>query len=230
MKFSALTSFLQWSSFFLLLFLPWGMVKVGQSRFSSAPVAPNAVGYWLSRNLSSQGRVDAKKYAQINDYTRTHAILVAQNRALAGQREVNQWLIQNSSPLQVGTSRSVVKLAVLKAQLEHLKSEHVVGGRLIRRSQERMGILQREIVNTESQIDSNTSQLESLSMAAEQALGSWSNYYAQMAGVYARARANKLGRNVDSVSAEIPELENVALVDFAEFDAAEAALVENQTI
>lgn len=195
---------------------------MAQSHYSSAPVAPGIVGFWLTVKLKSQGRRDAKKYSQLSDYTRTHALIVAQNRALAGQREVNQWLIKKSAPLQVGNSRSVVKLNVYESELSRLKAENVTGGRLKRLNQERIGLLQREILNTESQLESNTAQLGTLLLAAEQALGSWSNYYEQMAGIYTRARSNKLRHNVDSVSAEVPELESITLVDFEELKQAES--------
>ena len=39
-----------------------------------------------------------------------------------------------------------------------------------------------------------------------------------MAGIYARARANKLKHDVDSVRAEVPEMVNIPLVDFEEFE------------
>lgn len=191
---------------------------MAQSLYSSAPVAPGTVGFWLTIKLKSQGRKDAKKYSQLSDYTRTHALIVAQNRALSGQREVNQWLIKKSAPLQVGNSRSIVKLNVYETELARLRSENASSGRQKRLGQERIGLLQREILNTESQLESNTAQLASLVLAAEQALGSWSNYYEQMAGIYTRARSNKLKKSVDSVSAEVPELENIELVDFAELE------------
>lgn len=191
---------------------------MAQSLFSSAPVAPHQVDFWLTLRLRAQGKRDAKKYAQLSDYTRTHAIIVAQNRALAGQREVNQWLIKNASPLQVGNARSLVKIRLYESEIERMRNEPGSSGRARRLSTERIGILQREILNTESQLEANTAQLGSLMLAADQALGSWSNYYEQMAGIYARARANKLKHDVDSVRAEVPELVNIALVDFEEFE------------
>lgn len=191
---------------------------MAQSLFSSAPVAPYQVDFWLTFRLRSQGKRDAKKYAQLSDYTRTHAIIVAQNRALAGQREVNQWLIKNASPLQVGNARSLVKIRLYESEIERMRIDPGSSGRARRLSTERIGILQREILNTESQLEANTAQLGSLMLAADQALGSWSNYYEQMAGIYARARANKLKHDVDSVRAEVPELVNIALVDFEEFE------------
>lgn len=202
---------------------------MAQSHYSSAPVAPGIVGFWLSIKLKSQGKRDAKKYSQLSDYTRTHALIVAQNRALAGQREVNQWLIKKSAPLQVGSSRSLVKLDVYESELARLKAESVTGGRHKRLNQERIGMLQREILNTESQLESNTAQLGTLLLAAEQALGSWSNYYEQMAGIYTRARSNKLRHNVDSVSAEVPELESIVLVDFDELIEPAAKAVKRGT-
>lgn len=195
---------------------------MAQSLYSSAPVAPATVGFWLSTKLRLQGRKDAKKYSDLSDYTRTHALIVAQNRALSGQREVNQWLIKKSSPLHVGNSRSLVKLNVYETELARLRSENVSGGRAKRLNQERIGMLQREILNTESQLESNSAQLGSLLLAAEQALGSWSNYYEQMAGIYTRARANKLKKSVDSVSAEVPELVSISLVDFDEVETTNA--------
>jgi hypothetical protein len=82
--------------------------------------------------------------------------------------------------------------------------------------EEKIVILRRSISDIESQLEANASQLASLSLVAFQARGSWSNYYEQMAGIYSRARANKLRHDVDSVRAEVPDLENIPLVDFDE--------------
>lgn len=184
------------------------------SQFSSAPVAPATVDFWLGVKLRREGRRDAKKYVQLSDYTRTHAMIVAQNRALAGQREVNQWLIKKAGPLQVGNARLNAKLELFAAELERLRKFPGETNRARRDSQWRVDLIEREILNTTSQINANSAQLASLVLAAEQALGSWGNYYEQMAGIYARARAIRLRQDVDSARAEVPILEPIQLVDF----------------
>jgi hypothetical protein len=194
---------------------------MAQSSYSSVPLAPRTVKFWLSRKLRLQGKRDARKYSQLSDYTRTHAVIVVQNRALAGQREVNQWLINNATPLRVGNARSLVNVQYHESELQRLKTEPGNTPRARRLVDEKIVILRRSISDIESQLESNASQLASLALVAFQARGSWSNYYEQMAGIYSRARANKLKHDVDSVRAEVPDLENIPLVDFEENEGVE---------
>lgn len=189
---------------------------MSSSQFSSAPVAPVKVGFWLGLKLRRDGRRDSKKYVQLSDYTRTHAMIVAQNHALAGQREVNQWLIKKAGPLQVGNARLEAKLDLFKGELERLRKDPGLTNRARRDSLWRIDLIEREILNTTSQANANSAQLASLMLAGEQALGSWINYYEQMAGIYARARAIRLKQDVDSARAEVPILDPIPLVDFEE--------------
>lgn len=198
------------------LIFNWGEALAKQQS-TVAPTAPLTVDFWLAMKLRSQGRKDAHRYSQLNDVTRTHAILVAQNRANAGQRGVNQWLIKAATPLHVGNARNYVLLETYDAESQRIDSLGSESGRNRKMVESKQSQLQREIMNVQGQIDSNSAQLESLRLIAEQAMGTWRNYYEQMAGLYARARANKMKANVDSVRAEVPELEDVEIVDFSQF-------------
>lgn len=189
---------------------------MASSQFSSAPVAPAKVSFLLGMKLRREGRRDAKKYVQLSDYTRTHAMIVAQNRALSGQREVNQWLIKKAGPLQVGNARLDAKQQLFLNELERLRKDPGLTNRAKKDAIWRIDLIEREILNTTSQTNANSAQLASLVLAAEQALGSWENYYEQMAGIYARARAIRLRQDADSARAEVPILEPIQLVDFEE--------------
>lgn len=120
---------------------------------NSVPIAPAEVEYWLAVKLRAQGRKDAKKYAQLNDVTRTHAMVVAQNRANAGQRAVNRWLIRAAEPLHVGNARALVMFETFETERNRLEQLNEASGRNRRVTISRQEILQRELMNLQSQFE-----------------------------------------------------------------------------
>lgn len=191
---------------------------MSRSTSVNSVLAPSSVSLYLSLRLRAQGRSDAKRYKGLQDFTRTHALIVAQNKACSGQREVNQWVIQAIEPLQSGNARTIVQLEALEEELRKLQKDGAVSGRKQRTLSARSQYLENQIINFESQYQANIAKAKSILLQGEQAIGSWDNYYEQMAGIYTRARASKLKTDVASVQAEVPELESVELVEIQGFD------------
>jgi hypothetical protein len=69
------------------------------------PFAPAVVSGGVRRRFQTLGRADAKKYKNIQDFSRTHAVLEAEAMAQAGQHTVNQWLVQMIQPIIAGNAR-----------------------------------------------------------------------------------------------------------------------------
>jgi hypothetical protein len=171
------------------------------------------VSFRLSLRLRRQGRSDAKSNKGIKDFTRTHALLVAQNVARAGQRKVNQWVIEAIDPLQAGNARTIVKLESLKEILADLASQGDSSGRKQKLLLKQIRYLENQRRNFAAQYESNLTRAQTYLLQAEQALESWVHYYEQMASIYTRARAAKMKVDVSSVQAEVPELESIDLVE-----------------
>lgn len=178
--------------------------------------APSSVDWWTQQGLRRQGRQDARRYRSLNDYTRTHALIVAQNKTNAGQRNVNQWVIQSVEPIRTGNARILVQLDVLAERLERIQITSETSGRKKRELSAQEDRLEKQISNFTSQYQTNLAAAESILMQGEQAIGSWANYYEQLAGIYTRARAAKLKIDVSSVEAEVPTLESIELVEIPE--------------
>lgn len=179
--------------------------------------APHKVSWLEDFRLRKQGRQDAKKYKGLNDYTRTHALIVAQNTTNAGQRTVNQWVIQSIEPFQTGNARIIVQLEALETKLNNLYKNAETSGRKKRELSAQALHLEKQIANYRSQFETNISAAKSILLQGEQAIGSWENYYEQLAGIYTRARAAKLKVDVSSVESEVPTMESVPLVEISDF-------------
>ena len=175
--------------------------------------APMTVSVWLSIRLSRQGRSDARNNHSIKDFTRTHALLVAQNVARSGQRKVNQWVIESIDPLQAGNARTIVKLESLKEILSDLAAQGDSSGRKQKSLLKQVRYLENQKRNFAGQYEANITRAQTHLLQAEQAIESWVHYYEQMASIYTRARAAKMKVDVSSVQAEVPELESIELVE-----------------
>jgi hypothetical protein len=184
-----------------------------------------SVSVWLSHRLKRQGRSDAKNNRGIEDFTRTHALLVAQNVAKAGQRRVNQWVIEAIDPIQAGNARTIVKLESLREILSDLAKQGDSSGRKQKSLLRQVRYLENQKRNFSGQYEANMTRAQTYLLQAEQAIGSWVHYYEQMASIYTRARAAKMKVDVSSVQAEVPELEPIELV---EINSLEPKFVENK--
>lgn len=176
-------------------------------------IAPSSVSIFQSLKLKRQGRSDARRYRGLQDFTRTHALIVAQSIARSGQRKVNQWVIETLDPIQTGNARILVQISATKAAHAEVKIEGEVSGRKRRVLTQKKLYLENQIINFQSQFDANISKTHSILLQGEQAIGSWVIFYEQMAGIYTRARAAKLKEDISSVQAEVPQLESVEIVN-----------------
>ena len=171
------------------------------------------VSVLLSNRLKRQGRSDAKNNRGIQDFTRTHALLLAQNVARSWQRRVNQWVIEAIDPLQAGNARTIVKLESLREILTDLAAQGDASGRKQKSLLKQVRYLENQQRNFAGQYEANMARARTLLLQAEQAIESWVHYYEQMASIYTRARAAKLKVDVSTVQAEVPELESIELVE-----------------
>lgn len=194
---------------------------MAKSKYSGAPIAPSSISWALSRKLKSQGRRDAKKYLGLKDYTRTHALIVAQSKAHSGQHEVNQWLIKSIEPLQIGNSRLTVVIEKLKDELTSVKGRKETSPRLAKANLHLVESIQNRIANERAQYKANKASIVSLILAAEEALDSWSSLYEEMAGIYARARAIKSRLDTAAVASEVPVFQSVVIARISDFELAE---------
>jgi hypothetical protein len=86
------------------------------------PFAPATVPGGVRRRFQTLGRKDAKKYKNIQDFSRTHALLEAEAMAQAGQHTVNQWLFQRVQPIIAGNARIELPVREVETDLQNLKS------------------------------------------------------------------------------------------------------------
>jgi len=184
---------------------------VAASKFSGAPLAPQRVNWLLAISIARQGRRDAKKYVGLKDFTRTHALIVAQSKAQAGQHRVNQWLIQALEPLTSGNERILVQEEELQEQILHLKTQKASNGRETRALQKKAAELAERRGNLRSQRKANQASMDSLSLSAQEALDSWETLYNQMASLYSRARAIKSKSEISKVASEVPVFTSIPL-------------------
>jgi hypothetical protein len=185
-----------------------GLKKTG---FNGAPLAPHTVRWTTYLKISLRGRRDAKKYSGLKDFTRTHALITAQSLAQAGQHRVNQWLIESLDPLIAGNERISVQEEELNEQISALRAQKSASGRDSRFSQRKAAELAELRSNLRSQRKSNTATMESLTLSAQEALGSWETYYEQIASLYSRARAVKGKAEISKVASEVPVFTSIEL-------------------
>ena len=183
------------------------------SRFSSAPIAPQKLSLLDRRRAAKSGRKDAKNYKGLADATLTHALIEIRGVAVAGQHEVNQWLINKVKPLREGNARIAVSMSRLQDQISELSKNPGVSGRQQKEVRTRTTSLTEQLAAEVSQLRMNEENLQALVMAAEEALASWKQYFDAMAAVYVRALSNKLGRDVRSSAAEVPPFESIQVID-----------------
>jgi predicted S18 family serine protease len=188
-----------------------GKDKVAVSKFSGAPLAPQRVNWFLALSISQQGRRDSKKYAGLKDFTRTHALIVAQSKAQAGQHRVNQWLILALDPLTSGNERILVQEEELQEQILSLKTQRASNGRETRALQKKAAELAERRGNLRSQRKANQASMDSLNLSAQEALDSWETLYNQMASLYSRARAIKSKSEISKVASEVPVFSSIPL-------------------
>jgi len=172
---------------------------------------------WSRFRLRRQGRQDARKYKGVQDFTRTHALIVAQSLANAGQRTVNQWFIESITPILTGNARIKVHRASVEEQLADLRAKlAALTGRQRSRTASQIAAFEQELVNLKSQYRANITTADSVEAEADQALDSWKSYYNEMAAIYTRARSRKSRRSPATASSEVPQFHSLTLAEMKE--------------
>lgn len=187
-------------------------------KFRGLPLAPNRIQTRLGLRLRRMGRQDAKKYENLRDFTRTHAIIEIDKIAKRGQSKVNLWLTSESEPISSGNARIRVQMRQLEEELDSLLARREDSGRERKRTEARAARLTQEIMNFEAQHDTNVERGFTLRRMAEEGLMTWQTYRESMASIYTRARAIASGLDVSSVRAEIPEFGPIELVIIPELE------------
>jgi len=187
---------------------------VSKRNSSAAPLAPARVKYWARVKLKRQGRQDARNYKGIQDFTRTHALIVSQSLANAGQRRVNQWFIDSLTPILTGNARIEVQRKRVETQiLELFDSFATLSGRQQKRAVVQIAGLEQELVNLKSQYRANIATTDSIEAEAEQSLASWKSYFNEMAAIYTRARSRKSRDGQATAASEVPQFESIGLAE-----------------
>ncbi|MEI6109471.1 MAG: hypothetical protein WCQ11_05320 [Actinomycetes bacterium] len=184
---------------------------------SAAPLAPIRVKFFSRLKLRRQGRQDSRISKGVQDFTRTHALIVAQSLANAGQRTVNQWYIEAMMPLLTGNSRIKVHRASVEQRISELQSKFsTLTGRQQKRTSVQMSSLEQELVNLKSQYRANITTADSFEAEADQALDSWKSFYNEMAAIYTRARSRKSRKGQATAASEVPLFESIPLAELKE--------------
>ena len=178
-----------------------------------APIAPREVGRIAARKWAFLGRRDARRYGALLDFTPTHSLLRAEGEAQQGQHAVNAWLIEQVRPDITGNERIAVSHAKASADLAELLADRSASARVQHQNSLRIERLRATLANMEAQRRANVTKARGAVQTALEAIGTWEKYYFQVAAVYTRARANARGESVSSVSAEVPAMRSVPVVE-----------------
>ena len=185
---------------------------MAKETWRSAPLA-SKIG-WIEKNrLRRQGRKDAKNYHGLNDYTRTHALIVEQAISQAGQNSVNQWLISACKPFTTGNAVIKIQRGAQESKIRDLVSRKPASRRAQSQIESQIEVEREKKSNLEAQFETNLTLIEASHKSAEQAMDSWVSRYEQAAAIYTRARANKAGETVTSVSAQVPPFDSIPMLE-----------------
>ena len=180
-------------------------------------MAPVRVKFWPRFKLRRQGRQDSRKYKGVQDFTRTHALIVAQSLPNAGQRRVNQWFIDAITPILTGNARIKVQRASVEQQTSEMQAKFSnLTGRQQKRASIQIESLEQELVNLKSQYRANITTADSIEAEAEQAMDSWKSHYNEMAAIYTRARSRKSRRSPATAASEVPQFQSLDLAEMKE--------------
>jgi hypothetical protein len=152
------------------------------------PFAPAVVSGGVRRRFQTLGRADAKKYKNIQDFSRTHAVLEAEAMAQAGQHTVNQWLVQMIQPIIAGNARIELQVREVEADLQNTKSARATNGRQGAKLLAQADVLATDLAFLAAQYESNLRAIESMRFQAETGFASWAGYFQGLCAIYSRSR------------------------------------------
>lgn len=182
------------------------------------PMPPLAVPYFLSLKLSRMGRQDIKKYKNLQDSTRTHAIMQIEQIALQSQGLVNQWLISAMVPLVSGNGQIRTQVEAIREIIRKNQPSGHESMRVTKRMLEANVVSESKITSLLQQCKANVALAESKVLAAEDAMRAWVDYYQALAGIYMRARTRRSKSQEAVAMASIPIFSSRPLSDVPEFD------------
>jgi len=188
-------------------------VNRSKSRFSSAPIAPYKVSLLKQWRTSRLGRTDARNHKGIADATLTQALKGIAAYAQSGQHEVNRWLIKESEPIVVGSSRIRIQLGQLESEILNFTKNLGDSGRERKLNKRALELLIEKKTSQMSQLEMNSDSLEALYRQGTEAIESWERYFTALASIYLRSLSKKLKQDVRSSDAEVPPFDNVPIVD-----------------
>jgi primosomal replication protein N len=178
-----------------------------------APNAPAQVSGSLRRKFEALGRADAKKYQNVQDYSRTHAVLSAEAIAQAGQHTVNQWLVRMVQPILAGNARLELTIKETQAELNNLRATAATSGRQAEKLARTANELKVHLDHLIAQHESNMNAVASLRMQAEQVMATWERYFQAIVSFYSRARTLKDKALTHNTPAQSPHFQSVELTD-----------------
>jgi hypothetical protein len=152
------------------------------------PFAPATASGKVRRRFEALGRGDARKYQNVQDYSRTHALLEAEAMAQAGQHTVNQWLVQRVQPIIAGNARIELQVREVETDLQNLKSARATSGRHGAKLSIEVDKLTTDLAFLFAQHESNLRAIESLRLQAEAGFASWAGYFQGLCAIYSRSR------------------------------------------
>ena len=193
-----------------------------RKRNKNVPNAPVSVGFFKNARLKSQGRRDARKYADSQDYTLTHFVQNLVSATHVSQHLVNEWLALELTSFQTANKRIEQTVSLLEADIERLERDLGPTGRIRKANSSRLAFLRSRLADELGQMDANVSHGRERIAVAQEAIETWTNFYYMQAAAYVRARVKRAKGKVASVSAKVPPIEPVAIPDWPDFFADEA--------
>jgi hypothetical protein len=189
----------------------------------AAPIAPHEIGRLAARRWAHLGRRDARRYGALLDFTPTHSLIRAEAESQQRQHAVNAWLIDQVRPDITGNAR--IRISKAKALADHavVQGDKTTSPRAKHTNALRLERIEANLANMDAQLSANVAKILATKQTAVEALGTWETFYFQKAAVYTRARANAGRQAVSSVSAEVPSMRSIALVEIEGLDDVESS-------
>lgn len=175
------------------------------------PFAPATASGKVRRRFEALGRGDARKYQNVQDYSRTHAILEAEAMAQSGQHLVNQWMVQVVQPIIAGNARIELQIREVDASAKALSLTKPISGRHAAKLELAKTEISTELAFLAAQHESNVRAIDSLRMQAEEGFASWARYFQLLCSIYSRSRTLAEKSSTHDAPAQSPQFRPIDL-------------------
>lgn len=175
------------------------------------PFAPATASGKVRRRFETLGKGDAKKYQNVQDYSRTHAILEAEAMAQSGQHTVNQWLVQVVQPIIAGNARIELQVREVDAAAKALSLTKPSSGRHGAKLEAAKAEFSTELAFLAAQHESNLRAIDSLRLQAEEGFASWARYFQLLCSIYSRSRTLADKNPTHNAPAQVPQFRSIEL-------------------